>query len=136
MSLTIILLIIALAIIAILFWFFRCDSSNSCCKSTETPETQQSTTEEISTSEPTSSTGGSKPAAMEKPSGEADDLKKISGVGPKIEQILNELGIFHYSQVAEFTDDNIEWVDEKLQFKGRIQRDDWVGQAKKLAEDN
>ncbi len=66
--------------------------------------------------------------------GQADDLKKISGVGPKLEQTLNELGIWHYEQVAALTKDDIAWVDERLRFKGRIERDDWVGQAKDLAK--
>jgi NADH-quinone oxidoreductase subunit E len=68
------------------------------------------------------------------PSGAADDLKKISGVGPKLEQTLNELGVWKYEQVAQFTAKEIAWVDERLRFKGRIERDDWVGQAKTLAE--
>ncbi|WP_299670890.1 hypothetical protein [uncultured Roseobacter sp.] len=65
--------------------------------------------------------------------GGADDLKKISGVGPKLEETLNSLGIWHFDQVASLTKDDIAWVDERLRFKGRIERDDWVGQAKKLA---
>lgn len=65
--------------------------------------------------------------------GGADDLKKISGVGPKLEETLNSLGIWHFDQVAALTKDDIAWVDERLRFKGRIERDDWVGQAKKLA---
>lgn len=66
--------------------------------------------------------------------GAADDLKKISGVGPKLEQTLNELGVYHYEQVAQFTAEDIAWVDERLRFKGRIERDDWVGQAKALMD--
>ncbi|MCV3272474.1 hypothetical protein [Roseobacter sinensis] len=65
--------------------------------------------------------------------GGADDLKKISGVGPKLEETLNSLGIWHFDQVAALTKEDIAWVDERLRFKGRIERDDWVGQAKKLA---
>jgi len=64
----------------------------------------------------------------------ADDLKKISGVGPKLEGVLNEIGIYRFSQIAVWTPDNIAWVDERLTFKGRIERDDWVSQAKVLAE--
>lgn len=66
--------------------------------------------------------------------GKADDLKKISGVGPKLEQTLNDLGIWHFHQVAKFTKDDIAWVDDRLRFKGRIERDDWVGQARELAK--
>ena len=66
--------------------------------------------------------------------GGADDLKLISGVGPKLEQTLNELGVWHFDQVAAFTKPDIAWVDERLRFKGRIERDDWMSQAKILAE--
>ena len=62
-----------------------------------------------------------------------DDLKKISGVGPKLEQTLNDLGIFRYRQIADLDEAGIEQLDEKLKFKGRIQRDDWIGQATTLA---
>ena len=66
--------------------------------------------------------------------GQAGDLKLISGVGPKLEQTLNDLGIWHYAQVAQFKKKDIAWVDERLRFKGRIERDDWVSQAKELAK--
>lgn len=62
-----------------------------------------------------------------------DDLKRISGVGPVLEKTLNELGIYQFRQIAIFTTEDIEWVSKHLdQFKGRIERDDWVGQAREL----
>jgi NADH-quinone oxidoreductase subunit E len=64
--------------------------------------------------------------------GQADDLKKINGVGPKIEGILNELGIHHYDQVAAWTSEQAGWIDGYLQFKGRIEREEWIEQAKAL----
>lgn len=69
-----------------------------------------------------------------KPEGEADDLKKISGVGPVLEGKLNELGIYTYAQVAAFTAEDIVNVDERLSFKGRIERDGWLAQAAELAK--
>lgn len=66
--------------------------------------------------------------------GKADDLKKISGVGPKLENLLNELGFYHYDQIAAWTPEQVAWVDNRLKFKGRIQRDDWISQARTLAE--
>ena len=63
-----------------------------------------------------------------------DDLKLISGVGPKIEGILNELGIYTYAQVAAWKKAERAWVDGYLNFRGRIDRDDWVRQAKALAK--
>lgn len=66
---------------------------------------------------------------------QADDLKKINGVGPKIEEILNDLGVYHYDQVAAWTPEQVAWVDGYLKFKGRIDREDWIEQANKLAGD-
>jgi NADH-quinone oxidoreductase subunit E len=65
--------------------------------------------------------------------GGADDLKKIKGVGPGLEKTLNEMGIYHYDQIAKWTDAEVAWVDARLKFKGRIVRDDWIGQAKSFA---
>lgn len=64
----------------------------------------------------------------------ADDLKLISGVGPKLESTLNELGFWHFDQIAKWTDPEVEWVDNRLKFKGRIVRDGWIAQAAKLAK--
>jgi NADH-quinone oxidoreductase subunit E len=64
----------------------------------------------------------------------ADDLKLISGVGPKLEGVLNELGFWHFDQISKWTPEEIAWVDSRLKFKGRIESDDWVSQATKLAK--
>ncbi|MFD2738595.1 hypothetical protein ACFSUD_03335 [Sulfitobacter aestuarii] len=64
--------------------------------------------------------------------GGADDLKRINGVGPKMEETLNELGIYHFDQIAGWSESEIDWVDARLRFKGRIRRDDWIGQARSL----
>lgn len=75
-----------------------------------------------------------KPSFLAAPEGgTADDLKRIKGVGPKIEGILNDLGIFHFHQVSSWTTENKEWVDGYLSFKGRIDREEWIPQAKVLA---
>ncbi|MBM21736.1 MAG: NADH-quinone oxidoreductase subunit NuoE [Stappia sp.] len=65
--------------------------------------------------------------------GKADDLKRIKGVGPKIEGILNEIGVYHFDQIAGWTEENKAWVETRLKFKGRIDREDWIAQAKVLA---
>ena len=62
-----------------------------------------------------------------------DDLKRISGVGPKLEQVLNGMGIRTYAQIAAWSPEDVAQVDDRLQFGGRIGRDDWVGQASALA---
>lgn len=64
--------------------------------------------------------------------GLADDLKMLKGVGPKLEAKLNELGFFHFDQIADWTEEEIAWVDSRLKFRGRISRDGWVEQAKRL----
>jgi NADH-quinone oxidoreductase subunit E len=65
--------------------------------------------------------------------GQADDLKRISGVGPKLEGVLNDLGFYHFDQIAAWGPAEVAWVDARLTFKGRIERDDWIAQAKALA---
>lgn len=72
------------------------------------------------------------PQGMEKPR-KPDDLKAIAGLGPKLEQVLNGLGIWTYGQIAAWKREEIAWIEDTLGFKGRIGRDDWQGQAKSLA---
>lgn len=74
------------------------------------------------------------PERLSAPKGQADDLKQISGVGPKLEVMLNDLGIYHFAQIASWGADEIAWVDARLKFKGRIERDDWISKAKALSE--
>lgn len=62
-----------------------------------------------------------------------DDLKAIAGIGPKLEQVLNDLGIWTYVQVAALGAEQVAWLEEHLGFKGRIERDDWIAQAAKLS---
>lgn len=76
-----------------------------------------------------------KPALLAAPEGgKADDLTLIWGVGPKLAEMLHRMGVFHFSQIASWTDENLRWVDQNLgAFKGRAVRDKWVEQSKKLA---
>jgi|GEM_PF-1249674 len=77
---------------------------------------------------------GSKPMTLDAPrGGKADDLKQIKGVGPKLEGVINSLGFYHFDQIAAWTPDEIAWVDMRLKFKGRIERDGWIEQARLLA---
>lgn len=79
---------------------------------------------------------GKKPALLKTArAGGADDLKKIKGIGPKLEQVLNGMGIFHYDQIAGWTAEELAWVDDNIEgFKGRASRDDWIAQARDLAK--
>ncbi|WP_210207784.1 helix-hairpin-helix domain-containing protein [Phyllobacterium bourgognense] len=65
-----------------------------------------------------------------------DDLKRISGIGPKLEQVLNAMGIRTYAQIAAWTASDLAGVDGQLKLGGRITRDDWVGQANVLVMSN
>jgi NADH-quinone oxidoreductase subunit E len=77
---------------------------------------------------------GAEPELLDAPKGGvADDLKMIRGVGPGIEKKLHDAGVFHFDQIATWTAAEIAAMDDKLSFRGRIARDDWVTQAKQLA---
>jgi NADH-quinone oxidoreductase subunit E len=63
--------------------------------------------------------------------GKADDLKEIEGIGPAMEKLVNELGFYHFEQIANWSDADVALVDAEMKgFKGRITRDRWVAQAK------
>lgn len=76
---------------------------------------------------------GKRPAGFSASRGAADDLKLIKGIGPQNEERLHALGIWHFSQIAAWTPENVEWVGTYLAFPGRIEREDWVTQAAALA---
>ncbi len=75
---------------------------------------------------------GRRPRGSRHPRASPTICKKISGIGPGIEKTLHELGVFHYRQIAAFTPENVAWVNQRLRFKGRIERENWIGQAKTL----
>jgi predicted flap endonuclease-1-like 5' DNA nuclease len=74
-------------------------------------------------------TSGKAAEIHEQPPVSIDDLTQISGIGRKLEKQLNALGIYQLTQLASLSPEQICWVDEKLSFRGRIHREDWVGQA-------
>ena len=77
---------------------------------------------------------GTAPMKLDGPrGGVSDDLKQIKGIGPKLEKLCHSLGFFHFDQVANWTDDEVAWVDANLEgFNGRVTRNQWVAQAKEL----
>jgi small subunit ribosomal protein S2 len=80
----------------------------------------------------------SKPRAVfkgiEAARGEADDLKRILTISPKLELRLNDAGVFHYWQIADMDADQVQTLDRQLKLKGVIASEDWVVQAKKLVD--
>ncbi|MFQ6552300.1 50S ribosomal protein L21 [Aestuariibius insulae] len=65
--------------------------------------------------------------------GKADDLKKISGVGPALEKKLHANGVFHFDQIMAWGPEEVAYMDDQLSFKGRIERDNWIAQATEYA---
>ena len=68
------------------------------------------------------------------PRGAPDDLKKLTGIGPQLEQKLNEAGVYHYWQVAAMSDADVAKLDQELKLNGRAGRDGWVASARGLVE--
>ena len=77
---------------------------------------------------------GSRPATLPAPrGGAADDLAKIKGLGPKSVEKLHALGVFHYDQIAAWSDDNVKWIESSIGAAGRVTRSGWVEQAQALS---
>lgn len=104
---------------------------------TATPAADEAARAPASEAAPEDTTGSGsdadKPELLASPRGQADDLKAIKGVGPKLEVRLNALGVFHYGQIAAWSREEADWVDLELDLRGRIARDGWVEQARRLA---
>lgn len=73
------------------------------------------------------------PFGLDEPQGEPDDLTEIVGIGKVFEETLHSLGVYHFRQIAAFGPTEIARINAELkEFKGRIEHDDWIGQAKEL----
>jgi predicted flap endonuclease-1-like 5' DNA nuclease len=70
---------------------------------------------------------------LSEPPENADDLKRIRGIGVLIEKRLNALGVSTYEQIAKWTANDVDRVSDSLDFKGRIERENWIEQARILA---
>ncbi len=75
-----------------------------------------------------------RPVGFDAMPNDADDIKRIKGIGSVIEKTLNELGIYQFKQIAAWTDENVSWVESSLAFPGRITRENWIEQAKTLSQ--
>ena len=111
---------IAMLLLGIVFGYIASSRSNRPAKAAPAPT-------------PKPKTAAKKTPAARKAAGKKDDLKLISGVGPAIEKKLHGMGVTSYRQIANWKAADIKKADEKLNFKGRIQREDWISQAKTLA---
>jgi NADH-quinone oxidoreductase subunit E len=105
--------------------------AQTAAKTVEPVKPAQKETAKVLSFETAAKAKSSKPIqATSKP----EDLKVISGIGPKLETLLNKLGIFTLAQIASWSTEDAAKVDQDLQLNGRVLRDDWRGQAKQMAE--
>lgn len=95
-------------------------------------DTVQRNTPTLPTAPTASPSEGAAPPRLLAPDGPADDLTCIKGIGPKRADKLNALGIFHFTQIAGWTDAEARWVDDQLAIPGRVLRERWIDQAQLL----
>lgn len=139
-------LIIAFGLGMFVQWFFCCRNkhdeesqnikSNDNVKASVAPVATQShdvemNSEPAATAEPADNW---KPFAFAQAPENQDELKRIKGIGAVIEKTLNDLGIYTFEQISNWTPDNVSWVENYLAFPGRIGREDWINQASTLAQ--
>ena len=78
---------------------------------------------------------GTQPTLLTSPrEGKRDNLQLIKGVGAVLENVLNDIGIYHFDQIANLTTKEVTWLDSSIAFPGRIEREDWIIQARELAK--
>ena len=78
---------------------------------------------------------GTQPTLLTSPrGGKKDNLQLIKGVGAVLEKVLNDIGIYHFDQIANLTTNEATWLDSSIAFPGRIERENWIIQAKDLAK--
>ncbi len=119
------------------WWIWRCREELSLQTAKTDTAVQNSVAPAAQTANPvaTPKPEGVAPQLYSAPTdGPADDLKKVKGIGPGIEKLLHSTGVYYYKQIAEWTDDHVTWIDHKLQFPGRITRENWISQAKILRD--
>lgn len=111
-------------------------AEDTCSNASHTDHTEDAhqTTSSTSASEPSEKVL-EKPVLLSEPrNGQKDNLTRIKGIGLKIEESLNGIGIFHFDQIAAWDEDNIAWADKTLGFPGRAKRENWVQQSEALAK--
>jgi len=110
-------------------------SVNKVDKETKSVSTAQSVSTDAKTESIEQNIGTKPMDLLDAPrDGKKDNITRIKGIGLKIEENLNAIGVYHFDQIAAWTEENTAWVDSQLAFPGRAKREDWIGQAKLLAE--
>jgi len=102
-----------------------------------TPKSAEVRPEPVAASRPEPAPAGGRPKrpqGLAAPhDGRPDNLQRISGIGPKLEKTLQDLGFFHYDQIAAWDPTEVDWINEHLRFRGRVEREQWIEQARLLA---
>lgn len=132
-------IIICLILAALLGWFIGYLMGKATCSKIENVNEGQTSTSNVSTvMSDTTNTPidvGTQPTLLTAPrEGGKDNLQLIKGVGNVLEALLNETGIYHFDQIAKLSASEVTWLDNSMSFPGRIEREEWVAQAKDLAE--
>ncbi|NEW61499.1 hypothetical protein GSY74_09415 [Sulfurovum sp. bin170] len=134
---TLIYAILAILIIGVILYLFNSKSDNidNCHRESEATHELHIDKKESNSENLSMDKDGKKPEQLEEPrDGAKDNLQLIKGVGKVMEGVLNENGIYHFDQIANWTDEEIKWMNSTIYFPGKIEREDWRGQAKDLAE--
>ena len=133
-------LLIAFALGWFAHWFFCCRGKEK--KEDQTTEPQAATyfanPAEADINESVSNISEAvsadwKPMLFTSAPAQTDDLKQIKGIGSVLQDKLNELGVYQFQQIADWTDEHVAWMNDFLSFSGRIDREEWREQAKVLA---
>lgn len=112
-------------------WFDRMRRGNAAFQY-ETDASAPANYTEAATPQSVADAAMRQPAVLAVPEGEPDDLTRIKGIGPKLSAMLNEMGVYHFRQIASWEEPEAAWVDEALAFKGRVTREQWISQARAL----
>ena len=130
-------MVLCLLLAAILGLIIGYILGKSTCAGDDSQETSikgNSTYDIATTTTTAASVISQKPELLSAPrNGEKDNLTRIKGIGLKIEEMLNDIGIYHFDQIASWNAENIAWADSTLGFPGRAIREQWISQAQALA---
>ena len=135
MSSTLIIGAIVMLLLGVIFGYMASSRRPQSAESAPAPKPEPKPAPKPAPAKATPAAPKKKPAPSKaKAPSKKDDLKQISGVGPALEKKLHGMGVTSFQQIADWKAADIKEVDEKLNFKGRIQREGWVKQAKSLAK--
>ena len=127
-------IIICLILAALLGFIIGYILGKNSCKNEDCTETMTHDHEAAEAIPAPEAVSGQEPLLLSGPrNGIKDNLTRIKGIGVKIDEALNAIGIYHFDQIANWGSEHVAWVDKNIAFPGRVEREQWVEQAKKLA---